>query len=73
VDQKIRWYQAQHFPAALKFSQIIANQLCEHLLKVLVNDRPSIRPNFHGMPVPLDVLEDGKAEPDKSIGPRCRR
>ena len=53
--------------------QMAGDQLDEQLPKVFVKDGPATRSNPEppGSPFPVYVLEDGKAEPDELLCPRC--
>jgi len=74
-DQQIGWNPARRFSTASKFpSDVISHQSDEHLFKVLMNDRSRPRSQF-GLavaPVPVDVFEDGKAEPGDPVEPLRR-
>ena len=52
---------------------VAGDQLDEHLPKMFVKDGPATRSNPEppGSPFPVYVLEDGKAEPDELLCPRC--
>jgi hypothetical protein len=70
LNQEIRWNPARGFPPALKFlSDVIGNQLRQHLLQVFMEDGATPGPDLGlaGAPVLIVVLEDGKAEPDHPL------
>jgi hypothetical protein len=75
LDKKIGWNLDCRFTAALKtLSNVIGNQLRQHLLQVFMKDGSAPRPDLGlvGAPVLIVVLEDRKTEPNGPFVPLCR-
>src|SRR5579871_3038927 len=72
LDKNGGWNLASRFPAALKsFSDVLGNQVSNHLLKVLMNDGSPLGSHScdAGVAVAVVVLEDREAEPDDVLVP----